>query len=121
MSLNHAQTARSHAEVVIRLVETTDLDAARTVRRLAQLDSAALPRSGPALIAERDGRAIAAHLLREGTVVADPFEPTAHALTLLEERAEQLRMADTERRGGRGLRVRVGRVVRWGVRAATTR
>jgi hypothetical protein len=41
---------------------------------------------GRALIAERDGVAIAAIGLTSGAVAADPFNPTADAVSLLRER-----------------------------------
>ena len=59
---------------------------------LAALDSAPAP-SGPSLVAERDGRMVAALPLAGGRAVADPFEPTAEVISLLELRALQLRKA----------------------------
>jgi hypothetical protein len=64
--------------------------------RLAALDSASPPR-GPALVAEADSRMLAALPLGSGRPIADPFEPTAEVVALLELRAEQLR--EGERRG----------------------
>ncbi|MEA2298481.1 MAG: hypothetical protein QOF77_1417 [Solirubrobacteraceae bacterium] len=52
------------------------------VRRLAALDSAPVPR-GPVLLAEGDGRLLAAISLATGRVVADPFAPTAPLVGLL--------------------------------------
>jgi hypothetical protein len=66
--------------------------------RLAALDSARPPR-GPALVAEADSRMLAALPLGSGRPIADPFEPTAEAVALLQLRAEQLRRAETEPRG----------------------
>ena len=63
--------------------------------RLAALDSASPPR-GPALIAEADTRVLAALPLGSGRPIADPFEPTAELLQLLELRRRQI---DTARRG----------------------
>jgi hypothetical protein len=57
--------------------------------RLAALDSASPPR-GPALIAEAGERMLAALPLGGGRAVADPFEPTAELVALLELRREQL-------------------------------
>jgi hypothetical protein len=68
------------------------------LERLAALDSATSPR-GPALIAEADSRMLAALPLGSGRPIADPFEPTAEIVALLELRAEQLRAKDTEARG----------------------
>ena len=72
--------------------------------RLAALDSAKPPR-GPALVAEADSRMLAALPLGAGRAIADPFEPTAAAVALLELRRAQLAAADGEpRRRTRGLR-----------------
>ena len=57
--------------------------------RLAALDSATPPR-GPALVAEADSRMLAALPLGSGRPIADPFEPTAAVVALLELRAEQI-------------------------------
>jgi hypothetical protein len=81
--------------------------------RLAALDSASPPR-GPALVAEADSRMLAALPLGAGRPIADPFEPTAEAVALLELRAAQL----AERReGGRGLVERVRSLFRIPARA----
>jgi hypothetical protein len=66
--------------------------------RLAALDSASPPR-GPALVAEADSRMLAALPLGSGRPIADPFEPTAEIVALLQLRAEQLTKAEGERRG----------------------
>jgi len=63
--------------------------------RLAALDSARPPR-GPMLVAEADSRMLAALPVGSGRPIADPFEPTAEAVALLELRAAQL----TQRREG---------------------
>jgi hypothetical protein len=57
--------------------------------RLAALDSASPPR-GPALIAEADSRMLAALPLGAGRAIADPFEPTAELVALLELRRAQI-------------------------------
>jgi len=66
------------------------------LERLAALDSGTPPR-GPALVAEADSRMLAALPLGSGRAIADPFEPTAAVVALLELRAEQL--ASPKRRG----------------------
>jgi hypothetical protein len=79
-------------------------DDARTLRRLAELDSA--PRlAGPALLAEIDGAAVAAVSLASGAVVADPFRHTADIVRMLRLRRYQL-----VRQGGRRP---LRSVVRW--------
>ena len=57
--------------------------------RLAALDSASPPR-GPALLAEADSRMLAALPLGSGRAIADPFEPTAEVVALLELRRAQI-------------------------------
>ncbi len=57
--------------------------------RLAALDSAR-PLRGPALVAESGSRLLAAVPLGPGRAIADPFEPTAELVELLELRKEQL-------------------------------
>lgn len=57
--------------------------------RLAALDSGSPPR-GPALIAEADSRMLAALPLGSGRAIADPFEPTAEIVALLELRRAQI-------------------------------
>jgi hypothetical protein len=72
--------------------------------RLAALDSASPPR-GPALVAEADSRMLAALPLGSGRAIADPFEPTAEAVALLELRRDQIGSAEGEpSRRERGLR-----------------
>jgi len=69
--------------------------------RLASLDSASTPR-GPALIAEADSRMLAALPLGSGRAIADPFEPTADLVGLLELRRSQMEAAqNAPRRPGR--------------------
>ena len=82
---------------VRRAVESDRID----LERLAALDSATPPR-GPALVAEADSRMLAALPLGSGRPIADPFEPTAAIVALLELRAEQIAGAARERRGWTG-------------------
>ena len=77
--------AAPDATVTIR-VATRNTDSA--VARLAQLDSVDVPPREPLLIAEVDGQPRAALSLTDGTVVADPFHPTAGLVALLKMRAE---------------------------------
>jgi hypothetical protein len=85
--------------LVIRPAATADTAA---LQRLAALDSRRLP-AGPHLLAEVDGRAVAALALRDDGVVADPFAYTATVVELLRRRAGQLRSTT-----GRSPNVEVG-------------
>jgi len=71
------------------------------LERLAQLDSTRPPRI-PALVAEVDGKLLAALPLGGGEAVADPFRATADLVHMLELRAAQLSgRTDTRRRPSR--------------------
>jgi hypothetical protein len=83
-------------EMVLRADRPTDES---TLRRLAALDSTR-PLQGPALVAEVDGRAVAAIGLADGRVVADPFVKTAEVVELLRVRAGRMRPQADERRHG---------------------
>jgi hypothetical protein len=71
--------------------------------RLAALDSSS-PVRGPALVAEADSRMLAALPLGSGRAIADPFEPTAEVLALLELRATQLHRGERSGRWAERLR-----------------
>ena len=77
----------THPSVVIRAARGSDSAA---LVRLAGLDSAP-ELSGPALVAEVDGRIVAALGTDSGARIADPFERTASVLDLLELRARPAR------------------------------
>jgi hypothetical protein len=62
------------------------------LERLAVLDCAQVP-DGPVLVAEREGMLVAALPLGSGRAIADPFERSADAVSLLELRRTQLRPA----------------------------
>jgi hypothetical protein len=57
-------------------------DDAATLARLAALDSQR-PLAGSAIVAERDGRIVAAIATDNGRTIADPFAPTADLIALL--------------------------------------
>ena len=88
--------------VTVRHAGTAD---ASDLARLAALDSARVPH-GPALVAEADSRVVAALPFGSGRPIADPFEPTSHAVALLELRRAQLEAADPEPRRSLTQRVR---------------
>ena len=75
--------------IVIRRAGAAD---ARILFRLAALDSAALP-GDDSLIAEIDGRPVAALDLADGRIVADPFARTSDLVELLRLRANRVREA----------------------------
>jgi hypothetical protein len=85
---------------------STPADSTR-LARLAALDSAR-PLHGPALVAEADSRLLAALALGSGRAIADPFEPTAELVELLDLHREQLAPG----RGGRATRGRLGSLLR---------
>jgi hypothetical protein len=85
----------TESEVTLRLA--IDADAVR-LRTLAQLDSAKAP-SGPVLIAELDGRLLAALPLDGGAPIADPFRRSADVVALLRMRAAQMSGQPGRRRG----------------------
>jgi hypothetical protein len=76
-------------ELTIRYSTAAD---AAALDRLAQLDSSVVP-AAPHLVAEADGHLIAAISARDGGAIADPFERTAEAVSLLRRRAAQPRRA----------------------------
>ncbi|MGZ4274821.1 MAG: hypothetical protein ACXVRP_13800 [Solirubrobacteraceae bacterium] len=65
-------------------------------RRLAALDEAP-ELDGPVLLAIVDGEAVAALSVDDGRVVANPFVPTAHAVSLLRLRADHLSNVSSRR------------------------
>jgi hypothetical protein len=72
--------------VTLRFAAAADAD---RLRRLAELDSATPP-SGPALVAEIDGRLRAALPLDGGPPISDPFRGGVELVELLRLRALQL-------------------------------
>ena len=78
--------ARTEQRVTLRFGASSD---ARALAHLAELDSAARLEQ-PVLLAEVDGRLLAALALSDGTVIADPFHPTADLIDLLRARARHL-------------------------------
>ena len=80
--------------ITIRI--STEADSAR-VHELAELDGHAAPK-GEAVLAEVDGRLVAAVGVADGVAVADPFILASDTLEVLRVRAEQER----ERTLGRG-------------------
>lgn len=68
------------------LVRTAREDDRQSLERLAALDSAR-PLDGDVLLAELDGRPVAALSLASGGVTADPFQPTADVVQALTDLA----------------------------------
>jgi len=87
-------------------------DDSEALARLALLDSSAPP-PHPALLAEVAGELRAALSLADGSVVSDPFYPSADIIELLHARARQLTEGESRTRRRR-LRWRAGaRVATW--------
>jgi hypothetical protein len=100
--------SRTNSSIVtIRRAGAADLG---SLALLASLDDAAPP-VDPVLVAESEGHLLAAVPFDGGRAIADPFEPTAEVVALLELRARQIREAEASRanRAGplRRLRARV--------------
>jgi hypothetical protein len=91
-------------EITVRRSVTADRS---ELERLAALDSARPP-TGPALVAEADSRILAALPLGSGRPIADPFEPSAAVVALLQLRAEQIAAGQR----GRGWSERVRSLLR---------
>jgi hypothetical protein len=78
----------------IRLAANSDLPA---IARLAELDSARLPR-GRVLIAELRGNVVAAISVESGVLFADPFVSTADVVKVLRAKAAAMGADDPETR-----------------------
>lgn len=74
--------------------------------RLAALDSAERVPAMPILLAEVDDQVSVALSLADGSVIADPFIPTAAIVELLRRHALAIQPAKAARRGGLGVRRR---------------
>ena len=80
------------SDLIIRMARGTD---AEMLDQLAQLDDQR-PLTGDVLVAEIDGRILAARSLRTDRTIADPFHRTAGLVALLAVRAELVRGAPTQ-------------------------
>jgi hypothetical protein len=92
-----AAIATGASPLTIRLAGPLDEE---PLRRLAGMDSSATP-TGEVLVAEVDGRLLAAVSLDDGHLVADPFRPTGELAWLLVERARALSRPPRSRLSGR--------------------
>ncbi len=90
----HQPSRRDAAErsVMLRFGTPTDRS---SVARLAALDSSKAP-AQPVLLAEVDGRLVAALSLSDDAVVADPFHHTADLIELLTSTSPPARRQQTE-------------------------
>jgi hypothetical protein len=84
-SSQRLRNASAQVPVTIRLAEARE----PAVDRLRALDGGSVL-DGPRLVAELDGKPVAALELRTGAAVADPFVLTAPLVELLRVRAAQL-------------------------------
>jgi hypothetical protein len=75
----HQETGMNYSHVLIRRATSADDG---TIRRLAALDSARVPR-GSVLIAQVNDEPRAAIEVGTGTVISDPFRPTGDLAELL--------------------------------------
>jgi hypothetical protein len=75
------------------------------LERLAVLDSAERVPPWPLMLAEVDGAPRAALSLQDGTVIADPFSPTADLIVLLRSHAASTAKAATRGRRRRHFRL----------------
>jgi hypothetical protein len=98
-----APAASSDERLVLRRAAAEDELA---LARLARLDSAPRP-SGEMLVAEIDGRILAAVPFAGGRAIADPFHATADLVELLQARVG---LISPQRARGRRLRLRLPRV-----------
>jgi hypothetical protein len=92
MKLRNSHIAPT-AALIIRHVEPADVEA---LRSLSLLDSSRVP-SGETLVAEVGGELWAATSVEDLHTVADPFRPTSELVSLLQERARQLRRRGVRR------------------------
>jgi hypothetical protein len=79
-------STHSHHSVTVRDATGEEHE---QLQQLAALDSAA-PLAAPVIVGELDGAVVAAHTLRDGRVIADPFVATGDVTALLRTRASQL-------------------------------
>ncbi|HEX2128186.1 MAG TPA: hypothetical protein VHF58_03110 [Solirubrobacterales bacterium] len=89
MGLNHEEQLQKSAAVTIRRVSEDGSDRAALIE-LAERDSGEAL-DGELLVAEIEGRILAAISLEDDRVVADPFSRTGELRKLLELRRAQLR------------------------------
>jgi hypothetical protein len=87
-------TSSTSPTVTIRYATADD---ARALARLAALDSQPLP-EGEMLVAQVGDELWAAYALSGDGAIADPFRPSADALSLLRARAQQLARRPDARR-----------------------
>ena len=78
---------RQRGELQIRAATDADMPA---LVRLARLDSSRPP-VGSIILAEEDGRIVAALAADDAATIADPFRATAPVVAMLRLRAEQLK------------------------------
>ena len=83
----HAWKRRQRGDLQIRAATDADMPA---LVRLARLDSSRPP-VGTIILAEEDGRIVAALAADDAATIADPFRATAPVVAMLRLRAEQLK------------------------------
>ena len=78
-------------------IRTAYPDDASALRRLAELDSSAVPR-GPLMLAEVDGEIQVAVSMSDLSAIADPFVPSAHVVDLVRGHIRQTVRTPARRR-----------------------
>jgi hypothetical protein len=114
MILSMSGSAPSPLSMDALMIRPAYPDDAAQLERLARLDSQR-PLAAPGLVAERDGRILAALSVAGGRAIADPFAPTADLVALLRLHAAADPSATTLRSalpGGRELLRRAGATAR---------
>ena len=86
-SMKTTRKPTTTSDLIIRIARASD---AEPLEQLARLDDQT-PLRGDALVAEIDGRVLAARSMESGRTIADPFHRTADLVALLDVRAALLR------------------------------
>jgi len=85
--MNTSSKPITTSDLIIRIARASDAEA---LEQLARLDDQRALR-GDVIVAEIDGRILAARSMESGRTVADPFHRTADLVALLDVRAALLR------------------------------
>lgn len=89
--MNTTSNTTTTSDLIIRIARSQDTE---SLEQLARLDDQRALR-GEVLVAEIDGRILAARSMESGRTIADPFHRTANLVALLDVRAGLLRGASS--------------------------